>query len=168
MLVFVVSGLWHGANWTFILWGALHGFYLLFEIITKKIRRYITYILRLNYYPKIRKLIQIIITFILVNIGWVLFRANNIKDALYILTHLFKGLSFNFTGINIGMLWIELFIALGVIGIMELVHLIQEYKSIGSILDRNLVLRWIMYIVILLLIILFGVFKKIPFIYFQF
>lgn len=169
MIVFLVSGLWHGANWTFVIWGGLHGFYLLFEIITRKIRRCIVRGLKLIYFPKIRMLLQIIITFILVNIGWIFFRANNVKDAFYVLTHLFQGLSLNFSGINIGILWTELLISFGIIGFMEFIHLIQEHGSIRQFMDNKpLILRWIIYIIIILSIILFGVFNNTPFIYFQF
>lgn len=169
LVVFIVSGLWHGANWTFVVWGALHGFYLIFEIVTKPLKEKILKATKLIKFPKLIHLLEIGFTFILVNIGWIFFRANNVQDAFYVLTHMFQGLSLNFSGIYIGVGWSELIIAFSVIAFMEFVHLIQEHRSIRQFLDNKpLLLRWSIYISIILLILLFGVFDNTQFIYFQF
>jgi alginate O-acetyltransferase complex protein AlgI len=169
LVVFIVSGLWHGANWTFVVWGALHGFYLIFEIVTKPVKEKLLKATKLIKFPKLIHLLEIGFTFILVNIGWIFFRANNVQDAFYVLTHMFQGLSLNFSGINIGVGWSELIIAFSVIAFMEFVHLIQEHRSIRQFLDNKpLLLRWSIYIGIILLILLFGVFDNTQFIYFQF
>ncbi|MHB2016991.1 MAG: MBOAT family O-acyltransferase [Candidatus Xenobia bacterium] len=75
MTVFVLSGLWHGANWTFVVWGALHGVYLLLE-------RWI----KLPF--QVPRWLSVIFTFNLVSIGWIFFRAASISDAWFILTHI--------------------------------------------------------------------------------
>ncbi|WP_224994259.1 MBOAT family protein [Cesiribacter sp. SM1] len=92
-IVFLVSGIWHGANWTFIIWGALHGLYLVIGNATKGERGKILDLLRLNRLPKLHKLLQVFTTFSLVCIAWVFFRANTLTDAWYILTHMFTGFS---------------------------------------------------------------------------
>ena len=85
-LVFLASGLWHGASWCFIFWGALHGFFLVIE------RVFFGKVL-----SKIGKLPSILITFLIVNIGWVFFRMEKIKDAFTYIKHMF---SFNFKSTN--------------------------------------------------------------------
>jgi alginate O-acetyltransferase complex protein AlgI len=85
-LVFLASGLWHGASWSFIFWGAFHGFFLVIE------RVFFGKVL-----SKIGKLPSILITFLIVNIGWVFFRMEKIKDAFTYLKHMF---SFNFNSTN--------------------------------------------------------------------
>ena len=169
LIVFMVSGLWHGANWTFVIWGALHGFYLLLEIIIKPFKNKLLTITNLIRFPRLIQLLEIGFTFMLVNIGWIFFRANNFDDALYILTHLFQGLTLSFEGSKIGTNWVGLVTAFLLIGFMEFIHLIQEHKSIRTFLDdKPIVLRWTIYLTIMLLIVLFGVFDSTQFIYFQF
>jgi alginate O-acetyltransferase complex protein AlgI len=85
-LVFLASGLWHGASWSFIFWGAFHGFFLVIE------RVFFGKVL-----SKIGKLPSILITFLIVNIGWVFFRMEKIKDAFTFIKHMF---SFNFKSTN--------------------------------------------------------------------
>lgn len=168
-VVFLISGLWHGANWTFAVWGALHGLYILFEKITRTLKDKLLILTRLILFPWFVRFLEIVSTFTLVTIGWIFFRANNLQDAFYILTHLFKGISFSSKGIIKGVDWLDLSIALGVILFMEFIHLIQEHRSIRQFLDsKPLVIRWSIYLVIMLLILLFGVFNGTKFIYFQF
>ncbi|TSC82302.1 MAG: putative membrane protein involved in D-alanine export [Parcubacteria group bacterium Gr01-1014_20] len=91
LIVFLLSGLWHGASWTFILWGALHGVYIVFSKTTQGIREKIAQGIGLNYFPKLRSFMQIVTTFSLVSFAWIFFRANSISDAWYIVSHLFAG-----------------------------------------------------------------------------
>ncbi len=81
MIVFVVSGLWHGAAWTFLIWGSLHGIYLVCERLIEKARQ------KRNR-PPLRAAVTIPFTFFLVLVAWVFFRAENISDAAYVFTHL--------------------------------------------------------------------------------
>jgi alginate O-acetyltransferase complex protein AlgI len=82
LLVFLISGFWHGANWTFLIWGGLHGFY---QIIERTLS---------NLFSKQKKpfllpgFIKLIITFSLVMFAWIFFRADNIKDAFYVISNI--------------------------------------------------------------------------------
>ena len=77
MIVFLLSGLWHGANWTFILWGALHGILLVIERVSKrKIEK--------------RPLIGWIFTFVFVNAAWIIFRSNSLNEAFFFISRIFK------------------------------------------------------------------------------
>lgn len=91
-IVFLVSGLWHGANWTFIIWGALHGFYQIFGTATEKERNIIAQKLLLHRVPALYRFIQIATTFFLICLAWVFFRANSLSDALYITANMFEGI----------------------------------------------------------------------------
>jgi len=91
IVVFLLSGLWHGANWTFLAWGALHGFYYLFGKSTQNFRNRFSQWLKIN--SSFLKIVHILITFVLVAIAWVFFRAASISDAVYIITHMVVGIS---------------------------------------------------------------------------
>lgn len=81
LVVFFVSGLWHGANYTFIIWGVLHGLFQIIGIFTLKYRNKAWEKLKVNPNGKIVNVVRIIITFLLVDFCWIFFRTNNISDA---------------------------------------------------------------------------------------
>jgi D-alanyl-lipoteichoic acid acyltransferase DltB (MBOAT superfamily) len=170
LIVFVVSGLWHGANWTFVIWGALHGLYLVAALWTKGLRTKLRQAIGLSQWPVFDKALKVFITFHLVCFAWIFFRASSMTDALYIVSHLFvlpdSGQGF---GIPIGSLY-ELEIAVSAILIMELVHLFQNcgYSVNQFIIQRGIWMRWAAYYGITFSILLFGKFGSTEFIYFQF
>lgn len=169
LVVFLVSGLWHGANWTFIIWGGLHGSYLIIERLTKNVQEKFYEKIKIFRLYFIKNLFQISVTFCLVCLGWIFFRANNISDAIYIISNLFNKWDFTFPGLGI----IEGVggLSIGILSIifMEFIHIIQEHKKMKYFLnDKPRYFRWVIYIIILLSILIFGVFEKQPFIYFQF
>lgn len=175
-VVFLVSGLWHGANWTFIIWGALHGFYLVFAIITKKYRNHFKIILGIKENTFIDKSIQISVTFVLVWFAWIFFRAKSVADAYYIITHLFQGIpenlninTFKLNMKNLGLSKIEFITAIISIAFMEFVHFKQRNTDLRQkIAEQPYWLRWTIYYSLIFAIIVFGVFNKSQFIYFQF
>ncbi len=175
--IFMVSGIWHGANWTFIIWGALHGFYQIFGRLTKPYRQEFNQHIGLTRWPGLLKLWQVAGTFLLVAFAWIFFRANSLADAFYIVEHLFTGIG------N----WQEVFgpqmqhvllldappriflTGLFSVGLMECVHLLQRHGSVSEALARNPVwVRWPIYYGAVLLILLLGNFGSSQFIYFQF
>jgi len=168
-LVFLISGFWHGANWTFVVWGALHGFYLLFSIWTQEIRSMLADACRLRTFPRIEKCVRILMTFHLVLFSWVFFRARSISDALTIFHDMF---CFDFSGLGINVAEFgryELMVAFFSISIMELVHFAQRNTRILEVLSQKPIwLRWAVYYGVLFGILMFGEFKISPFIYFQF
>lgn len=176
-LVFLVSGLWHGANWTFIIWGALHGFYIIFALITRKIRMAFTRLTGLNKFPKLRNAIQILTTYFLVTFAWIFFRANSASDALYIAKYSFLGLSKDFyklihnlpLSINLGVTSTELYIGILSILLLEGIHIMQyKYRIRDWIKLQPLYLRWGIYYASLFMVLFLGVFGNRQFIYFQF
>lgn len=169
VIVFLVSGLWHGASWTFVVWGAIHGFYQIFSIWTSNIRKRIVKLIGLDKVPLLYKALQIVITFILVCFGWIFFRANNISDAIYIVRNMFTNIGNSVPIDQLGLDSFQLKVAFISIGVMELVHLIQEKKSIREIISTKPIwIRWSLYYILILWIILLGTFGSQEFIYFQF
>lgn len=171
-ITFLISGLWHGANWTFVAWGALHGFYHIFAILTSNTRSKIVKIIRLDKLPSLYKLIQISITFILVCFGWIFFRANSLSDAIYVINHMFDGSFKNIYGqaLTLGLDSFQLNVAIISIVLMELIHLVQEKtNSIRKLVSTKPIwIRWTLYYILILWIIIFGSFGSQEFIYFQF
>lgn len=178
---FLVSGLWHGANWTFIVWGTLHGFYILFSRWTKGIRKRWVDGVGLSRFPKLHQCLQIFITFSLVCFGYIFFRAETISDAFYIVTHLFAGWGNVAARFHDPEVWSypvflgqpreEFLIALISILAMESVHVIQRRGSIREKLSgKPTWLRWSLYHALVVSIFLFGkIFSGArEFIYFQF
>jgi hypothetical protein len=104
MIVFLVSGIWHGADWTFVIWGALHGFYQITGYLTRNIRAKAYTRLKIDQNGKIAAVWQNACTFILVCFAWIFFRANNVSDLGILLNRLFFSWSFNlgdiFTSLN--------------------------------------------------------------------
>lgn len=173
--VFLVSGLWHGASWTFIVWGALHGFYQIFGRYTKDTRQQFIERLRL---PILNStVINIAFTYLLVTLAWVFFRANTISDASYIIGHLAsKTQSFwngqTWHGLSTVLVfythteWLAL---IGGVAILLVVENMQSRVQVNAWLSQQTVtVRWSLYYSIIFYIMLLGSFKHVQFIYFQF
>jgi alginate O-acetyltransferase complex protein AlgI len=163
-LVFTISGLWHGANWTYIIWGAINGFYLVFAVVTEKWRTKFSNLVHLDRVPGINKFLQIIITFILACLAWVFFRANSTQDAIWIVKSI---LSFN------GPLFIDYpQIAYGTIGILFLVLVEYSLEYFNSSISQIKLNHWFVeqsvYTFLIIIILVAGVFDGSQFIYFQF
>jgi D-alanyl-lipoteichoic acid acyltransferase DltB (MBOAT superfamily) len=90
LATFLLSGLWHGAAWHFVAWGALHGAYQIIGRTTEPLRNTLYCRIGLSEESSIRKVLQICVTFLLVCFAWIFFRANTIQDAFLILAHLVK------------------------------------------------------------------------------
>jgi len=172
-IVFVISGLWHGASWSFVIWGALHGFYLVFALLTRNIRERIN---KLLYFDKV-PFLQTVTTFLLVAFAWIFFRANTIQDALYISTHIFSGmeevlsnvLAHTFTFDAIGLTKTELIFSVFLILFLEIVHYYQSKTNLAELFrSKPLVVRWSVYFAMVMVILIFGLFESKQFIYFQF
>ena len=89
-IIFIVSGFWHGANWTFIVWGAFNAIYFLPLLLRNKNRVHLGAITTNYYFPSLNDGINIIITFLLTVLAWVFFRAENISHALNYFSELFS------------------------------------------------------------------------------
>ena len=167
-ITFVVSGLWHGAEWTFVVWGALHGFYLVFAIWSSKIREKFNRFIGLMKYPAVYKVSQVLITFVLVFFSWIFFRANNMRDALLVIR---KTFDFSSVGkLNLFRFDVDFYIAFGTIIFLLLVEYFEEYAGLSVRLRTALPrpVKWVILSLFLLVIFVLGVWEEADFLYFQF
>lgn len=177
LIVFLISGLWHGANLTFVIWGTLHGFYVIFALATQNIRNLIANFVGLSKYPRFNCLLQISTTFALTTFAWIFFRADSVTNAFYIINHLFAGLNIDLYNIfhhlsmslKLGLTKTEFLLVVTAILFMEFVHIMQIKYSIREwIKTKPRYIRWSIYYMVIFLILFFGVYEKRQFIYFQF
>jgi len=169
MIVFLISGLWHGANWTYVVWGGLHGFYLLSSIWTKKLRERLSQYFHLENFPQIQKTLKVFFTFHLVAFSWIFFRANSISDAILIVEKMFQS-KLIFLKVFVIQNSYELKIALLGLLFMEFIHLSQKIQLSRQFLsEKPIWFRWAVYYILILGIFMFGEFNQPKvFIYFQF
>jgi len=174
-IVFIVSGLWHGAAITFLIWGVIHGFIIVLEKATKN--------LRVNIYSKLGliknsisyKILFSLITFTIVSFAWIFFRANNFKDAMHIVNGLFENnyiILFTSNLYKLGLIRSELIIlAISIISLL-IFEILNRRNNIQVILNRQpMFFRWITYLLIVFVLIIFGIYgdnDTSQFIYFQF
>lgn len=169
MVTFLVSGLWHGADWTFVIWGGLHGAYQITGDMLPKPKG-------LDRFPPARA-VQMLFTFALVCFSWIFFRANSIGDALYMTRHLFTG-SANWTDAqyvfdvvnNMGVQLVPFLVGTACILLLIVMELFSGEKTIHEVLMKTPgVFRFGFYFFLAALILCLGVYYDAStFIYFQF
>jgi len=164
LVTFTLSGFWHGANWTYVIWGALNGFFLISAVVTEPARQRLAQITGLSRLPKLHMVIKVAITFFLTCCAWVFFRASNFSDAILIYQKLLLSRGPLFTGGAKDLIY-------GVIGIFCVLAL--DYWTRGrpfdvTITHKNTMTRWAVYVFLLLGLLTIGVFDASQFIYFQF
>jgi D-alanyl-lipoteichoic acid acyltransferase DltB (MBOAT superfamily) len=166
-IIFLVSGFWHGANWTFIAWGFLNALFIMPSIIFNTNRTNLDIVAQGNYFPTIKEVFQILLTFSLTVFAWIFFRANNIDHAFNIVSEIF---STSFFTIPNNVLGTDGLLAILLIIIFLIVEWIgrEEQFAIAKIgLKWYAPLRWTMYYIIIFMIFWLGG-KEQQFIYFQF
>ena len=157
LLTFVVSGIWHGANWTFIVWGGIHGFVQVCEKalgVNKSTSKGLV------------KYFRIMICFIIVTFAWIIFRMPTLDDGMNVIKGILSmnGLSFN--GIRIS--W-RIYIMFALITVAIKDFLDEYYKVDNKLLSLSfIVLRWCIYVALLAMILMFGVLNSTTFIYASF
>jgi alginate O-acetyltransferase complex protein AlgI len=168
--VFILSGAWHGANWTFIAWGALHSIYFLAQHYWTPIYRRITRSLSLDLVPFLLPLVEWLTMWALVLFGYFFFRARTMDRAVYMATHVFDFRGFHPESLlqigvpkmEIGFLFIWMLLLLGIDYVMAFqprwAMKLWGYRPV----------RWFVYMTGFWIIALFGVFENVEFIYFQF
>jgi alginate O-acetyltransferase complex protein AlgI len=162
-IIFIISGFWHGANWTFIVWGLLNALYIMPSIIFDTNRNNIEIVAKGKYLPNLKDLFSIGMTFSLTMFAWIFFRSNNIENAINYISEIFSFSTFTIPEVRpkITTLLIMIFMLIEWLG-REQQFAIQ---NLGCKWKRPM--RYVMYYVIIMTIFWFGG-KEQQFIYFQF
>lgn len=169
-IVFLLSGLWHGAAWTFVIWGALHSMYMIVGEGTRQWRKklLVKFSLENSYW---HHAFQIFVTFNLVVIGWVFFRANSLQNAWYILSHMYlpEKISFSDFSYGVGLKQFQTCLVWMLVGLLFFVDYFIANK-LNKIIRfwQKKSFRWTVYIAGIYSLVFFGVWGQIQFIYFQF
>lgn len=155
LFTFLISGLWHGANWTFVLWGMLNGVYLIVSIIIKKPKDWLIRKSGLSNLKLLNRLLQTFVTFLLILISWVFFRANDLSEAVYIARHV---LTFK------GPLWyndspeIILYPTIGIVLLILVEWNIEfHHKRLTIFENRGWLVKNLAYALVIILILMIGV-----------
>jgi alginate O-acetyltransferase complex protein AlgI len=171
LVVFTLCGIWHGANWNFVVWGLLHGCYLVLGLFIKPIGQSLMQATAFHFNPKLVRTFNICLTFLAVCFAWIFFRAASLTDAFYIISHLFSGIPGQVKGIltpsyfpinkAMGKMALLLFAALFLFKEKELIQILEANA-------RPRWFRWSAYYLLFILIFLFANQRTNQFIYFQF
>jgi D-alanyl-lipoteichoic acid acyltransferase DltB (MBOAT superfamily) len=168
LVTFVISGLWHGANWTFVLWGALNGLYLVLGSALQPVRSAFYRMVRIDANAAPLFLVRVLLTFSLTCIAWVLFRASSVGEAFYIMRHAFQGWGSGRLAAE-GFSIIDFWVAIIAILLLETVQIVKRQGPIHLRFQAlPIVIRWPVYYSFLFFVLVLGVFQHSQFIYFQF
>lgn len=167
MVTFSLSGLWHGAEWTFVIWGIINGIYTSLSRLTKNFRGKIAAKVFGDKFKFLHKVFQVTVTFGLICFSWIFFRANSLSDALYVITNIFP---LNFAGLADAFSKYQLIsctaLALLFAGIS---YFSRNDNKLSRFFYAHRSFRYVCYLTLFALIMMFGVtVNETAFIYFQF
>jgi D-alanyl-lipoteichoic acid acyltransferase DltB (MBOAT superfamily) len=165
-IIFLVSGFWHGANWTFIVWGALNAFYFLPLLLTKNNRNFIHIVAQGRLLPTLKELLLMLFTCGLTIFAWIFFRAENIKHAFQFIGDMFKYPG-SFLHFGIYLRYKMILILIVIFIIIEWLGREEQYALAQIGLKWNPIYRYSFYYAIIIAIFWFGGNDQ-QFIYFQF
>lgn len=180
MIVFLTSGLWHGANWTYVIWGGLSGLFQIIGAELANVRKTCMKLLHMDPEGKTRHVLSVILTFLLFNFSLVFFRSESVTQALHIIREIFTGFGFasilTTSPFELG-LGVKnfLFLAFSAV-ILFLGDLSKEkygstgtkHSAIGRLTSSKWYIRWGFYYLLIVLILLSANLGSAEFIYFQF
>jgi D-alanyl-lipoteichoic acid acyltransferase DltB (MBOAT superfamily) len=166
-IIFIVSGFWHGANWTFIFWGLLNALFILPSILANKNRVNMEIVANGKYFPTFKEFYSIALTFVVTVFAWIFFRANSLTHAFNYISGIFSSSFFSIPVFN------ERFLAMQTLGLVFIFMLIEwlgrenQYALAKLGLKWHTVLRFSMYYLIIFSLYWYSG-KEQQFIYFQF
>jgi D-alanyl-lipoteichoic acid acyltransferase DltB (MBOAT superfamily) len=177
-VVFLLSALWHGANWTFVMWGVMHSLYYFIGYISLDFRKKVARLLGLDKFPFAKDCLSIFITFNLVSFAWIFFRANSISNAYLIIKNMFyikdlalinslNSFKLYLAAVDVCKWGISFYTACMLLAFATL--LIFDRKDINYVLEQKSVFfKWPWYYFVMLFILILGTNEQSAFIYFQF
>ena len=163
-LIFIVSGFWHGANWTFIMWGFLNSLFFLPLLINTRNRRNLNTIAENSLLPSFKESLQVILTFFLVCSTWIFFRSDSLVNSLEYIYSIFNpGNGIARQGIGIDLIW------LAIIMLLAFEWLFRKEAVPFNNWETRPFIRYVAYILTILFILFLGSYvNPLTFIYFQF
>jgi D-alanyl-lipoteichoic acid acyltransferase DltB (MBOAT superfamily) len=164
-VIFLLSGLWHGANWTYIVWGAFHAVLFLPLILIGKNRKYRDTVAEGRLFPSLRETGQMLLIFSLATVGWIIFRADSIGQAWTYCRRMIDKSLFTVPWIDSPTFILKVLVALSVLLVLEWCGRDKECPIMFNNVSRFW--RWTMYVSLSILIFIFGTSSE-SFIYFQF
>jgi D-alanyl-lipoteichoic acid acyltransferase DltB (MBOAT superfamily) len=168
LITFAFSGLWHGANWTYIVWGGLNGVYLIVAHLSSGWRARLRNRIGLPSDGVLIVGLRIVATFTLTCVAWIFFRSNSLADAWHIVRHLASGWADGLQSVQ-AFTGLDMAVTVVAIAVLESIQWFQRNGTgVRRLLHLPIYLRWPAYYLLLASILVFGVFEGTQFIYFQF
>ncbi|WEK21205.1 MAG: MBOAT family protein [Candidatus Pedobacter colombiensis] len=162
-IIFLVSGFWHGANWTFIIWGFLNALFIMPSILFETNRKNLDIVAQGKYLPSMKEAITMLFTFSLTLIAWIFFRAQDLNHAVSYIYGIFSPTIFSAPKVEP----YSLFLLILLFMIIEWLGREQQYAIASFGIKRNRLYRWAFYLVLIIIIFSFSGGEQ-QFIYFQF
>jgi D-alanyl-lipoteichoic acid acyltransferase DltB (MBOAT superfamily) len=175
-VIFLLSGLWHGANWTFVLWGAYHALLFVPLLVMNKNRRYRDTVatialpdgtIKTKWLPSLKEAGQMLVTFALAVVGWIVFRSKSIFEIGVFFKGIFDSDLFSVPMLNSRYFYLPLFFNICILVVVEWINRTKDHGLDVSRINSRL-LRNIIYLFILLLMFISASVEESSFIYFQF
>ena len=167
MAVFLASGLWHGANWTFVVWGGVNGLYHVLSLMASGAGQKIAGLIRLP--TAMGSFLRGVLTFHLILITWVFFRAASLSDATTLLSRVAGSLASLPGLLQTRVMSGEILLSLALIAVLLAVEALEEKRSLWERLPvRPVYVRWAVYYALLFGLIALGTWKLQEFVYMQF
>ena len=166
LFTFTVSGVWHGAGYTYVIWGFLNGLYICISRFITPVKDKLADITRLSKLPKVRGAVQIVVTFALTVFSWIFFRANTVADSFLIVGRLFSKTVSDYSAVPV----LRVYVAVGAVLLLFLAEFLMNYgkKVVDFFFRMPHAVRVLVYALVVAGIVLFGAYDNKAFIYFQF
>ncbi len=165
-IIFLVSGFWHGANWTFLIWGFLNALYIMPSIIFNSNRNHLDSVAAGKFFPTFRELGTMTLTFTLTVFAWIFFRAENATHAYHYISKIFTPKLFSIEDFKDDSKLLPIVLLVLFFIFIEWLGREKQY-AIAKLFSKNRLFRWTFYYGIILMILIYARLNQ-QFIYFQF
>ena len=174
-IIFLLSGFWHGANWTFVLWGAYHALLFVPLLLLGKNRRYRDTVatitlpdgtIKIKWLPSLKEAGQMLLTFALAVFGWIIFRAENVEQFGAVVSVIFSNTCFSIPWLMTRDFYIPIFMSVGLMLVIEWINRSQSHSLVRLTCYRWI--NWLLYYAIIFVIYKYQPIEDVQFIYFQF
>lgn len=167
-IIFLLSGFWHGANWTFIFWGLINALFFLPLLLRGKNRTNLQTVGQNSLFPGLKEIMLILKTFVLTVLAWIFFRAENMSQVVGFYNEIFSSSTFEIPQINNYLGAIITSVMIGALIFVEWMGRHGDYALDNFHLSINRSLRWTFYSILIFIIAMYAATEETPFIYFQF